>query len=375
MRSTRLSVYGWSLLGTALATGVTVPSAGVAPTAVPPVAVAPTAVPPVAVAPTGVPPLPTAPFVHAPLLGDPCREPGAPDPSRLREPGGPKRYFSVDGYLARALRITRGSAASARHHCITVAWPPGESNSAGKPTRVAKHIDAAWFKAIENTLERLPWRHIEVLQRFVIDDRPSLHGVAPYDRQSPDDARDGHTIWLHEHLFRDHNHWVRGNHGTYWGYHVNQDGVAFDGRGADHQLFSPVLLHEIGHTVMYHLVNPVAEAVNTPECAKTCADSPGGCEKLAPALRETGCISTYCMPFDFPGSTENWAELYRFHYQGSATRGLLGRAGAECSKVLAALDFDSLDPVTAPWERGLPDMTKFRPSRWKSCGDRACKPW
>jgi hypothetical protein len=281
----------------------------------------------------------------------------------------------VDGYVARALRISRGSGPLARSHCIAIAWPPGGRNSAGKATRVAREIDAAWFRAIENTLARLPWSHVQVIERFVIDDRPTLHGVAPYDRQSPDDARDGHTIWLHSHLFRDKNHWVRGNHGKYWGYHTNKDGTAFDGRPADHDLFSPVLLHEIGHTVMYNLVNPAAEAVRTPDCARTCGDSEQGCEKLDLGAREAGCISAYCMPFDFPGSTENWAELYRFHYQSSLTRGLLARSRAECSKVLADLDLDGAAPLEPPWQRGLPDMVKFQPTLWKSCGGRACKPW
>lgn len=406
VRRTWLSSSRWAALGAAAACGVsqaTAPEPGfqaqsaiakrgtarvpasVAPATVAPAVantvgkspppIAPTAVPPVAVPPFGVAPLPPPPFVHAPVLGDPCGAPGSPEPTTLREPFGAKKYFSIDGYIARSLRMTRGAGAAQRTHCISVAWPPGDRNSAGKPTRVAKHIDGAWFRAIENTLARLPWRHVEAVRRFVIDDRPTLHGVAPFDRQSADDARDGHTIWLHQHLFRDFNHWVRGNHGTYWGYHVNVDGVAFDGRAADHGFFSPVLLHEIGHTVMYNLVNAAEEAARTPECAETCGDAPQGCAPLPPAAREQGCISPYCMPFDFPGSTENWAELYRFHYQSSTTRGLLGRARAACANVLAALDFDADDPALAPWDRGLPDIAGYRPSRWKSCGNRACKPW
>jgi hypothetical protein len=315
------------------------------------------------------------PFIHTPVKGDPCREANAPEPSPLREQPGPKRLFSIDGYVARALRIYRAEGASTRNHCISVAWPPGDMNTAGKKIRVAQDLDAAWFRAIENTLSRLPWSHVQVIHRFVIDDRPTLHGVAPYDRQAPDDARDGHTIWLHSHLFRDQNHWVRGNHGKYWGYHTNRDGVAFDGRPKDHELFSPVLLHEIGHTVMYNLVNPAAEAVSTPGCARTCADEPEGCAKLGPALRETGCITAYCSPFDFPGSTENWAELYRFHYQSSATRALLERSGTDCGGVLATLDLEGRGFLGAPWERGLPDMPHFRRTRWKSCGEQACKPW
>jgi hypothetical protein len=316
-----------------------------------------------------------APFVHAPVTGDPCREPSTRGPSTLREPNGPKRLFSVHGYVARALHLSRGEGAAARTHCVSIAWPPGDVNTAGKKTRVARDIDGAWFRAIENTLARLPFSHVQVIRRFVIDDKPTLHGVAPYDRKSPDDARDGHTIWLHSHLFRDHNHWVRGNHGKYWGYHTNKDGVAFDNRPEGHDLFSPVLLHEIGHTVMYNLVNPALEMVRTPGCAVTCADAPEGCDKLLPVQRELGCISAYCSPFDFPGSTENWAELYRFHYQSSTTRALLDKAENDCRGVLATLDLEGQGFLGAPWDRGLPDVPRFQKTLWKSCGGRACKAW
>lgn len=321
--------------------------------------------------------VPVVPFVHTPLLGDPCRDESLREPSVLREPGGPKRYFSVDGYIGKRMIVTRDVAGVTRRHCISVAWPPGDTNTAGKPCRVAKDIDPSWFRAIQNTLARIPWSHVELLRRFVIDDRPTAHGVAPYDRKSPDDARDGHTIWLSSHLFRDPNHSLRGNYGTYWAYHVNVDGVAFDGKKPDHQLFSPVLLHEIGHTVMYNLVNPESDPVSTPECARTCADTPEGCAALSPDRRERGCISTYCRPFDYPGSTENWAELYRFHYQSSTTRALLARAEASCLGELARIDTDTNggDSLPAPWERGLPDIARFRPSRWKSCNGRPCKPW
>jgi hypothetical protein len=249
MRLSRISVVGWSLLGTALLSHT-----GVATTPVPPLA-APRTDPSSLIVPLpaptiGYPPTPApTPFVHAPLLGDPCLEPNAPDPSPVTEQNGPKKLFSVNGYVARAMRIARGSGALAQSHCISVLWPPGDVNTAGKKTRVARDIDAAWFRALENTLARLPWHHVQVVRRFVIDDRPTLHGVAPFDRQSLDDARDGHTIWLHSHLFKDKNHWVRGNHGTYWGYHTNKDGTAFDGRPANHDLFSPVLLHVIGQSL------------------------------------------------------------------------------------------------------------------------------
>ena len=96
--------------------------------------------------------------------------------------------------------------------------------------------------------------------------------LAAFDRQDPADARDGHTLWLHEHLFVAPNHWARGNYGSYWGYHVDRDGSVIDGAGPDHDLFSPILLHEIGHLVMYwvpnaHLVGP--EAASNVACASS----------------------------------------------------------------------------------------------------------
>jgi len=35
----------------------------------------------------------------------------------------------------------------------------------------------------------------------------------------------------------------------------------------------------------------------------------------------------------------------------------------------------SIDAGSAPWEAGLPDMSRFRPSLWNSCGARPCKRW
>jgi len=253
---------------------------------------------------------------------------GAEAPRTLREAGGPKQQFSVDGYAARALAIRRNEGGAQQLHCLTVAWPSGDKNSDGKQVRVARKIDDAWTRAIENTLMRLPWSHVVLVQRIVIDDRPTEHGVAPFDRQDPTDARDGHTLWLHEHLFTDPNHWARGNYGSYWGYHVDRDGSVIDGAGPDHDLFSPILLHEIGHLVMYwvanaHLTGP--EAASNTECATTCKDR-GDCHKLEPAARETGCVSPYCAPFRFESSTENWAEQYRLFFQSSASRKALERA-------------------------------------------------
>jgi hypothetical protein len=213
------------------------------------------------------------------------------------------------------------------------------------------------------------------VKRVIIDNRPTQHGIAPFDRASADDARDGHTIWLHEHLFMEPNHWARGNYGAYFSYHVDRDGVRIDGAAADHDLFSPVLLHEIGHLVMYRVVNAGqqgAHAAAAPSCAHTCSDR-DDCKNLTPAAREAECISPYCMPFRFRTGTENFAEQYRFFYQGSRTRGLLGKASAGCLAVL--IDLDRAETAGPPWKRGLPDTVSFRPSRWDSCAGRACRQW
>lgn len=291
----------------------------------------------------------------------------------LTESGGPRRFFSVDGYLARALCVSRPVGEAVQHHCLSVAWPPGPMNNDGTPCRVAQVIDQSWLRVIANTLERVPFSHVRALRRVVIDNRPKQHGIAAFDRNSPDDARDGHTIWLHEHLFTAPNHWAQGNYGTYWSYHLNQDRAVVDGLPTDHDLFSPVLLHELGHIVMYNLANRAVSAVDTPPCARTCGDR-GNCAAIAPQEREADCISPYCMPFEVQAGTENWAEQYRFHYQSSATRALLTRARVDCGPVLAELD---LDPTKhpAPWELGLPDIADFRRSLWKSCGGKACKAW
>lgn len=289
------------------------------------------------------------------------------DEFTVLETPGPMRSFSVQGYRARNIPLTRPEEPGVSQ-CIVVAWPPGHSNSAGLPSNVSARIHAAWFRAIENTVARVPPEHARTLRRVVIDNRPKEHGIAPFDRESPDDARDGHTLWLHEHLFTDPNHWAQGNHGAYWSYHVNHDGESFDRLAAEHDRFSPVILHELGHLVMYNLVNARAARLDTPPCARTCGDT-ASCAALPAALRERGCVSPYCMPFDFPGSTENWAEQYRFHYQSSATRALLGVANAGCRSLLLEQDRGH----SPAWERGLPDMLEFRKSLWKSCGQRPCK--
>jgi hypothetical protein len=235
---------------------------------------------------------------------------------------------------------------------------------------VARVIGDAWLRAIENTLERLPPKHQLVVQRVVIDDRPTEHGIGPFDRRAADDARDGRTLWLHQRLFVDKNHWAQGNFGAYWSYHANEDGIAIHGQPADHALFSPVLLHEIGHLVGYSLINGDPALQEAPPCAHMCGDRPGGCKGLDDKRREESCASPYCMPFKFQTGTENWAEQYRLFFQSKATRDTLSRQRDTCSATLDKLT----EGQAAPWERGLPDIGHYRKSRWKSCGDKPCKP-
>jgi hypothetical protein len=289
----------------------------------------------------------------------------------VSERGGAKRHYSLDGYTARTIRIQRAEGA-ARVHCVLVAWPPGQANTAGQSVNVAPRLRESWLRLLENTLARIPWHHARILRRLVIDDRPTEHGIAPFDRRADDDARDGRTIWLHEHLFTTANHWARGNHGSYWSYHVNEDDRAVHDAPETHDLFSPVLIHEMGHLVMYHLVNRPAQGVDAtaaPSCAHTCGETQN-CAALRPSEREQNCISPYCMPFKFPASTENWAEQYRFYFQSSRTRHLLQEANARCLGLLHEHDHES-----APWLSGKPDMTDFHRSMWQSCGGKACKGW
>jgi hypothetical protein len=293
------------------------------------------------------------------------------DDQVIHEAGPPKKQYGVDGYLGRTLHLSREGEPD--EHCLVVAWPAGKQNSDGKRVDVARHIDDAWFRLIENTLARIPWSHVKTLRRIVIDDHPLLHGLAAFDRGDPEDGRDGHTIWLNEHLFTDGDHWVRANVGSYFSYHTNRPNAVIDGQPVDHDLFSPVLLHEIGHIVMYNLVNPEGEEDRTPPCARTCGDEDTGCKALSKAEREHNCISPYCRPHGYPGSTENWAEQYRFYYQSSHTRALLLAAGSLCLGVLAGLD--AWPPEARGWPFALPDPQQFRPSRWDSCGGHACKRW
>lgn len=291
----------------------------------------------------------------------------------LAEPGGPKQFFSVDGYLARTLRIERQGPEGRQLHCVSVAWPQGNENNDGQPVLVATRVDMAWLGLLRNTLDRLPFSHVQLVRRIVIDNRPKEHGIAAFNRDRPDDARDGRTLWLHEHLFTAPNHWARGNYGAYWSYHLDQDGMTIDHAPPDHNLFSPVVLHELGHLVMYwvenaHLVGPAASS--NVACAVTCKDT-SSCLSLSMVEREQGCISPYCAPFRFEASTENWAEQYRLYYQSSVSRSLLAEAGSACLPVLQKQQGTTPDP----WQRGLPDMASYRRSRWDSCGQRECKPW
>lgn len=321
-------------------------------------------------APAPLPPLKRAPVSPTISLVEPVCDEAAPPRVFHSEEVSPKE-FSVDGYLARSLRLDNDLADEI--HCVTVLWPEAEVNSAGEACHAAEHIDAAWFRAMKNTFARVPWQHQRVLDRVVIDNRPKEHGIAAHDRNNSNDERDGHTIWVHEDVFREPNHWARGNYGTYWSYHVSVDDRVIDGADPRHTLYSPVLLHELGHLVMYNVVNAELigpEATDCPECARTCVER-GGCEGLAGRARERGCVSPYCAPFRFRSNVENWAEQYRFFYQGSGTRALLGKAGAGCVAQLEGLEGD----IGPPWSRNLPDAAPHRPSRWNSCGGRACKAW
>ena len=294
-------------------------------------------------------------------------------PSVVREQ--PKRrLFSIDGYLERNLAIELGSETAREPHCVRVAWPPSSRNADGGASAVADRVNEAWLRVIKNTLARVPRAHARLVQRIVIDNRPREHGIAPHDRARDDDARDGRTIWLHEHVFLAPNHWARGNYGSYWSYHVNQDGLTIDGTEPEHTLFSPVLLHELGHLVMYRLVNARFKgpaATSAPACAEANAKTTGQGPRALAEL-EAGCVSPYCRSFQFDARTENWAEQYRFYFQSSAARDALARSRASCLPLLQQLE---PAPSPAPWQRGLPDSNAFRKSRWQSCNGRSCKAW
>ena len=301
-----------------------------------------------------------------------CEHDWSAPPDVVREQPA-RRFFSIDGYLERKLAVELRGDTGTEMHCVRIAWPPGSRNRDGAKSSVAERIDEAWFRVIANTLARVPQSHARVLERVVIDNRPKEHGIAAHDRARGDDARDGRTLWLHEHVFLEPNHWARGNYGDYFSYHVDQDKQIIDGSSADHALFSPVILHELGHLVMYRLVNgrhAGPAATSAPSCADT-VSSAAGSSPRSPAELEAGCVSPYCRSFQFNARTENWAEQYRFYYQGSATREALLRSGGTCTPLLRQLE-PAASP--APWQRGLPD-SGFRKSRWQSCNGRACKAW
>lgn len=289
----------------------------------------------------------------------------------IEEPDGPRKKFSYHGYKVWKFRVQREIEGKPRTHCVRVAFPPGKKNSDDRPVRVAQRIDDGWLRAMENTLQRLPWRQLQVLLRVVIDDRPKEHGIAPFNRRSADDGRDGRTLWLHERLFTEPNHWASGNHGRYWSYHTDVDGETLDDLAADHRRYSPVMLHELGHLIAYSVVNRNTANEAVPACAKVCGDQKGGCRGMLAEVRERGCISAYCMPFQFETGTENWAEMFRLYYQSKATRALLSDAGGACLGTLDTIN----DRLPAPWERGLPDIHKFHKSLWASCNERPCKGW
>ncbi len=242
-------------------------------------------------------------------------------------------------------------------------WP-GASATTPRAPEIAGLIDDAWLRLIENTLARLPEAHAARVLRVVIDDRPTEHGIAPFDRGDPSDARDGRTLWLHHRLFTEKNHWAHGNFGSYWSYHVQRDGVTVDGSPRDHALYSPVLMHEIGHLVAYSLAKPDAVGEVTPACARTCGDR-GDCARLSPEERERGCVSPYCMPFKVAVGTENWAEQYRLFFQGPGARAALEAARAGCLPLLRELGGERA--LDGDGDGG------YRRSRWDSCGGRACK--
>lgn len=299
----------------------------------------------------------------------------SPKPKTYRDPHGSKRKFGYDGYVWVNLAVEREIDGQRRLHCVQVLWPPSEKNNDGKRSLAAKGIKPSWFRLIERTMQRLPWRHLQAVERFVIDDRPLLHGVAPFDRGAPgEDARDGHTVWLNSHLFRDPNHWIHGNYGHYWGYHWQREGVVLGRQGADHDLFSPVLLHEIGHIVNYNVVNGSAGDPTCPKCSEMCGDV-GNCKELTQEQREAQCATAYCTGFGHESGTENWAEMYRWFYQGKATRELLEASFPGCYELLAGVGSRSghNDGLEAPWERGLGQTEGYRKTRWDSCKGQACR--
>lgn len=294
-----------------------------------------------------------------------------------KDPFGPDRKYGYDGYVFRRVAVHREIAGEPRLHCVRVYHPPGDKSAAGKVVRISHRIDGAWYRLIENTLARLPWLHLQTVHAFVIDDRPILHGIASFSREDPKaDARDGHTIWLNQRLFTRPNHWGPGNYGKYWAYHVQYDGTRVDGQREDHDLYSPVLIHEIGHLVNYSVVNRSPGDPTCPRCAWMCGDHEN-CEDLEQDQKEAYCATSYCTGFGYSSGTENFAEMYRWFYQGSETRALLEKHFEPCFDFLDdERDGEGLnggwDP---PWVRGLGEVVGYRKSLWDSCNGRACRPY
>ena len=292
-----------------------------------------------------------------------------------KDPHGAKRKFGYDGYVFRRVAVQREIAGKVRLHCVRVYYPQGDKSAAGKTVRISQRIDAAWFRLIENTLTRLPWLHLQTVHAFVIDDRPILHGIASFSREDPKaDARDGHTIWLNQRLFTRPNHWGPGNYGKYWAYHVQYDDTRVDGQRDDHDLFSPVLIHEIGHLVNYSIVNGSPADPTCPRCAWMCGDH-DNCKDLKQEEKEAYCVTSYCTGFGYSSGTENFAEMYRWFYQGSETRELLAKHFESCFDFLDdERDADGLNGGRgAPWELGLGEVVSYRKTLWDSCGGRACR--
>jgi hypothetical protein len=292
-----------------------------------------------------------------------------------RDPHGPDRSFTYDGYAYRHVAATRVIDGVQRTHCVRVFHPSGPKTAAGKPVRISHYIDPAWYRLLENTLQRLPWLHLQTVHTFVIDDRPILHGIASFSRNDPSaDARDGHTIWLNQRLFTQPNHWGPGNYGRTWSYHVQRDGEVVDNQASDHDLFSPVLIHEIGHVVNYAVVNGSPSDPACPSCAHMCGDRKT-CDSATPAQREAPCATAYCTGFGYASGTENWAEMYRWFYQGSETREMLATTFAACFDVLDdEQDGDGINGgFPPPWELGLGEVTSYRKTLWDSCDRKACK--
>ncbi|OQB18076.1 MAG: hypothetical protein BWY17_00664 [Deltaproteobacteria bacterium ADurb.Bin207] len=286
------------------------------------------------------------------------------------DPHGPKRVFGYDGYLFRRVAIRRTIGGEQRTHCVRV-YHPRERSREGKKVRVSEWIGPSWYRLIENSLNRLPWHHLQVVHAFVIDDRPILHGVASFSREDPShDARDGHTIWLNKRLFLEPNGWGPGNYGKYWAYRVNRDGQRAHGQVPEHDLFSPVLLHEVGHLVNYSVVNGSAADPSCPPCAYMCGDHKN-CAELKPAQREAFCVTSYCTGFGYASGTENFAEMYRWFYQGRETRELLEQHFEPCHRLLES----SNGAWKAPWDNGMGEISSYRKTLWDSCDGTACRAW